>query len=255
MVAIIIISIILLIIFAFIWLKHHIFISNILWHFKHTNVIVSGKKGSGKDLTFNYVIKKRKKFYYSNISYGGNHKVISLKDVSCYPNDYEHITNDNITKTPHKFKENCDIYISDIGIFLPSYMDSKLYSKFPSMPILYALSRHLYSNNIHCNTQNLERAWKALREQADFYIIAKRTYHILGFLFTRVYTYDNYESARKGLKPIKTRRLNKYSRAEVDLYNAQNGEIKKGFIINRVSKIDYNSRAFEKILLKGKRKY
>lgn len=225
-----------------------------LWHFKHCNVLVGGKKGSGKDLLFQYVINKRNKPYYANILYGGKGKKITLKDVSCAPNDYERITNNQIVKSPHIFKEKSDIYISDIGIFLPSYMDSKLYNKFPSMPIFYALSRHLYLNNVHCNTQNIERGWKALREQADFYIIVKRTWSIPFFLITKFYTYDKYESARQGLTPVKTRLINKYSKAETDIYKATNGDIRQGFIIQRKTKVKYDTRAFEKILLRGRRK-
>lgn len=229
--------------------------SNTLWHFKHCNVLVAGKKGSGKDLLFQWVINKRNDYYYANIGYGGNHKIVKLKQVSCEPNDYDHIVNDKIEKQNHFFKEKKDIYISDIGIYLPSYMDSKLYAKFPSMPIYYALSRHLANNNVHCNTQNIERGWKALREQADFYIQVKRTYKIFGFLFiTKYYSYDRYESARQNLMPLKARLLNKYSKAEVDIYKATNGEIRKGYLLQIKPKLKYDTRAMEKILLKGKRK-
>ena len=228
---------------------------NTLWNFKHCNVIVAGKKGSGKDLIFNWVIKKRKDFYYSNISYGRKHKIITLKDVSCMPNTYYKLINNDVVKTPHLFKEGKDIYISDIGNFLPSYMDATLYKYFPSMPLFYSLSRHLYNNNVHCNTQNIERGWKALREQADFYIQVKRTFKIFGLLFiTKYYSYERYESAKQNLLPIKTRLLNKYSKAEADIYNATNGRIDKGYIFQLKHTLKYNTRAFEKILLKGRRK-
>lgn len=227
---------------------------NTLYNFKHCNVIVAGKKGSGKDLLFQWVINKRKDFYYSNISYGGAHKIVKLKQVSCEPNDYNNIVNDKIEKQKHTFREGKDIYISDIGIYLPSYMDSTLYKKFPSMPILYALSRHLYNNNIHCNTQNIERGWKALREQADYYIIVKKTYKLPFILITKYYAYERYESARQGLTPLKPRLLNKYSKAETDIYKATNGEIQKGYIFQLKRKLKYNTRAMENILLKGKRK-
>ena len=235
-------------------IKNSIVNRNTLWNFKHCNVIVAGKKGSGKDLVFQWVINKRKKYYYSNISYGGKHKIISLKEVSCMPNTYYTLINDKVEKQPHLFKEKCDIYISDIGNFLPSYMDSTLYKYFPSMPLYYSLSRHLYNNNVHCNTQNIERGWKALREQADFYLQVKRTYK-LGFLFiTKYYSYDRYDSAKQNLLPIKTRLLNKYSKAEVDIYRATNGNIEKGYIFQFKWKLKYDTRAFEKILLKGRRK-
>lgn len=228
---------------------------NTLWYFKHTNVIVAGPKGTGKDLLFQWVINKRKDYYYGNMPYGHKHKVIKLTEVSCEPNSYDNIVNDKVEKQPHLFKDGKDIYISDIGIYLPSYMDSKLYVKFPSMPVFYALSRQLYDNNVHCNCQNVERGWKALREQADFYIQVKRTYKIFGLIFiTKYYSYDRYESARQKLLPLKARLLNKYSKAEADLYKARNGEIKKGYIIQFKHNLHYDTRYFEKVLLKGRRK-
>lgn len=240
--------------FIYLLVSHWLFTSNILYNFKRCNVIVAGKKGTGKDLLFQWVINKRKREpYYANIYYGNRYTNIKLTQVSTAPNDYARIVNDNIEPQPHTIKEKSDIYISDIGIFLPSYMDSTLYKRFPSMPIFYALSRHLYSNNVHCNTQNIERGWKALREQADFYCICKKTFKIFGFIITKVITYDKYESAKAGLLPIKTRLMNKYSKAEVDIYKATNGDIRQGHIIQRVKSLKYNTRAFEEILLTGDR--
>lgn len=243
------------IITLFLIIKNKMVVSNMMWHFKHCNVIVAGKKGSGKDVLFQYVINKRKDDYYSNISYGGKFHRVSLQDVSVKDNSYLTLVKDDIIKQPHTFKDKKDIYISDIGNFLPSYMDSTLYKLFPSMPLFYSLSRHLYDNNVHCNTQNIERGWKALREQADFYVVVKRTYKLPFILITKFYSYDRYESAKQNLLPIKTRFLNKYSKAQVDLYRAQNGNIDKGYLISFKSRIKYNTRAFEKILLKGKRKH
>lgn len=250
---IIIICIILLVLLVVGIIKYILFTRYLLDNFNRCNVLVSGKKGTGKDVLFDYVIRHRKEEHYANMPYSDKTDIIEIKDVSCYPNDYEHIVNGNITQTDHKFKEGKDIYISDIGIYLPSYMDSKLYVKFPSMPILYALSRQLYDNNIHCNTQNIERGWKALREQADFYVITRRTWHIFGFLITKMTTYDRYQSAKDDVRPIKTRLLNKYSKAEVDLYNASHGEIREGFIIQRAKSLGFDTRYFEKVLLKGDR--
>lgn len=255
MAIIIIIGLLILFVVGLVWIiQNAITNSNTLWHFKHCNVLIAGKKGSGKDLLTQWVINKRKDYYYSNISYGGAHKIIKLKQVSCEPNSYDNIVNDKIEKQPHTFREGKDIYISDIGVYLPSYMDSKLYQKFPSMPILYALSRHLYANNVHCNTQNIERGWKALREQADFYIQVKRTYKVPFLLITKYYSYDRYESAKQQLTPVKNRTFNKFSKAEADIYKATNGDIRKGYIIQFKRKVKYDTRAMEKILLKGKRK-
>ena len=239
---------------AFFWLfKHLIFKHYLLDNFKRCNVIVFGKKGSGKDLVFQYVIKNRKKPYYANIPYGYDYHSISLLDVSCMPNTYKTFVENNITQTNHKLVEGANIYVSDIGIFLPSYIDNKLYNYFPSMPIFYALSRHLYNTNVHCNTQSLSRCWKALREQADFYVCAKHTKKFCGFLFTRVITYDKYESALNGLMPLKSRFMNKFSKAESDKYSCENGVIKSGLVINRVKKIKYDTRYFEKVVFNDER--
>lgn len=254
MVVLIIALILGLIFFGFFWIRNSINVNNMLWHFKNGNVIVSGKKGRGKDLLFQYVIYRRKDYYYSNISYGGKHKVIPLKEVSCEPNTYNSLINDKVEKTPHKFKEGKDIYISDGGSFLPSQMDSILHKFYPSMPLYYALSRHLYNSNVHVNTQNLERVWKALREQADFYPVCKRVYKWLpGFLIIKVISYDKYDSAVRGMLPL-NKRHNKESKNQFDLYTAQNGDIRKFYVFVKKRKIKYNTRAFEKVLLKGKRK-
>lgn len=238
-----------------VWLiRQSLFTRDIVQHFKKCNVVVAGKKGTGKDLIFNKVINKRHDEYYSNIKYGGKCHLISLKQVSVSPNTYDDFINERVTKVKRVFKEGKDIYISDGGIFLPSYMDAKLYKTYPSMPIYYALSRHLYNHNVHVNVQNYERLWKALREQSDFYVTCKKTIKIFGIFFTKCITYDKLQSAMQGLLPIKNRIANKYSKAEVDLYNSQNGEIKQGWVIQFKHNIKYNTRAFEKVLLKGRRK-
>lgn len=237
------------------FIKYKIFTNNLLWNFKHCNVVVAGKKRTGKDLTFNWVINKRDDFYYANIPYGGKHKVITLQDVSIYPNTYYNFVTNSLTKIPRTFKEKKDIYISDIGNFLPSYMDSTLYKLFPSMPCFYSLSGHLYDNNVHCNTQAIERGWKALREQADFFVIVKRTIRIFNIFITKMTTYDKYSSALQGLQPLRVRLLNKQSKANYDLFVAQNGDIRKGFIVQTKKNIKYDTRYFEKLVLKGKRKH
>lgn len=216
--------------------------------FTRCNVIVAGKKGSGKDLLFQEMITARKKPYYSNIDYGGEYIPITLKEVSTAPNTYLEFIKDNLVEIERTFNEDTDIYVSDGGIFLPSYMDSTLYKQFPSFPIFYALSRHISHSNVHVNVQNFGRVWKALREQADAFVYVKKTINLPFFLFIRATWYDKYESAEARLEPVKGRFLNKYSKAETDIYNASNGEIKQGWVIVRKSSIHYDTRAFEKVL-------
>lgn len=226
-------------------------------NFKNVNVIVVGKKGTGKDLLFNKVINKRKSFYYANIPYNNKwgFQIITPKDISIEPNTYEQFLENQLTKVERKYYENKDIYLSDGGIILPSYMDSTLYKKYKSLPVYYALSRHLYNSNIHVNVQNLGRVWKALREQADFYCVCKKTYKLPFLFITKVITYDKYQSVENGLLPMKNSLFNKEQRALYQQYIAQNGDIRSGYVIQFKKNIKYDTRYFEKVLLLGDRIY
>lgn len=217
-------------------------------NFRRCNVVVDGKKGKGKDLLFQYVIDKRKAPYYSNIDYGGAYTPIKMKDVSVSPNTYQNFLEDRVEVVKRQFVERKDIYLSDGGIYMPSFMDSQLYKLYPSLPLYYPLSRHSAEHNIHVNVQNLPRLWKALREQADFFVHVKTNIKLPFFIFVKCNAYDNIDSAMRTLEPIRGRLLNKYSKAEVDLFHAEHGEIRGGWIILRKSRIKYDTRALEKVL-------
>lgn len=233
---------------AFFLLRAWLFGRFVVRNFKRCNVVVDGKKGKGKDLLFQYVINKRRKCYYSNIDYGGSCEHIEVKDISVSPNTYQNFIVGKVEQVPRRMVEKKDIYISDGGIYLPSYMDSLLYKQFPSFPIYYALSRHLADHNIHVNVQNVGRLWKALREQADFFVHVKENIKLPFFILVKCYTYDNVQSAIECVAPVKSRWFNKFSKAEVDIYNANKGEIKGGWLIIPKWTIKYNTRALEPIL-------
>lgn len=234
-----------LIVFA---VKSWLFGRFVVRNFQRCNVVVDGKKGKGKDLLFQYVISKRRKAYYSNIDYGGKYEHVEVRDISVAPNTYAEFIKGKVTEVPRRFAERKDVYLSDGGIYLPSYMDSQLYKAYPSFPIYYALSRHLADHNIHVNVQNLGRLWKALREQADFFVHVKSNLKLPFFILVKCYTYDNINSAMEAIAPLKGRWFNKFSKAETDVYNATHGEIRGGWIALRKSKIAYNTRALEPVL-------
>ena len=150
-------------ILVIICLKSFLFRLNLTKHFAKNNVIVFGAKGCGKDLLFQKMIKVRKQEYYSNISYGYKYNSFEMKDLLLGDNTFDNFIQGNVNKCNEEDYpfENKDIYISEGGILLPSTYDTKLWKVYPSFPISYALSRHLWNNNIHYNSQNLERAWKA----------------------------------------------------------------------------------------------
>lgn len=218
--------------------------------FKTGSVCVYGPKGYGKDVLFSTMISSRKEPYFANLDYGYDYNHIEIKELELENNNYNSFIKGeiNICKKNDKL-EGHDIYISDAGVYLPSQADSLLHKTYPSLPITYALSRHLWDNGIHANAQRLERIWKALREQADYYVrLRKRRLKLPFFIVIFTTEYDKYDSALQNLNPMKNTLFNKYSKAEMELYKAKHGFIKNGLIIVRKSTLKYDSRAFHKII-------
>lgn len=212
--------------------------------FKKGNVIVFGNKGKGKDLVFQKVIKwRQKEKYFSNLNYGFKFNPISLKELDM-KNDYNNFINEKLIFEEKKQFEGSDIYISDCGIYLPSQHDTLLHKTYKGLPIMYALSRQLYNNNIHTNVQNLEREWKALREIGDTYIWAYKTIKIFGFLITKIYVYERYQTAVNRTLPLKISIFDKDNNLQRKQFYATNGEIESMYIINRIKTNKYDTRAF-----------
>lgn len=221
----------------------------LLDYFKQSSVIVYGPKGSGKDLLFQKVIYlKRKKPYLANIPYGYNCIETPPKMLSVSPNTFQDFIKGKVKVIPKNDSfEGLDYYFSDIGVFLPCQYGGYLNKEYPSLPIYYALSRHLYLQNIHCNSQNLNRAWNMIREQADRFIrCVKKTKLLFGMVCT-IRMYDKYESANANLLPMNTSIFsNKYEKALQEQYKATNGEILVRKYYIRYKDIKYDTRVFHK---------
>lgn len=243
-------AVLLVIFLLYVLYKHFTTKYRIKRAFIEGNVIVSGRKRYGKDILFQAVIRWRKEKYLANIDYGGKYQHLDLKELELTPNTYDNFINGDVKKVEkNPYFEKHDIYISDGGIYLPSQADSKLHKTYPSMPITYALTGHMWANGIHINAQRLERIWKSLREQADYFIRIRKRCLKLPFVFVVFTTeYEKYESAKQELNPLSSRLFNKFSKAEMDKYKAQNGFIKNGFIIVPKSYLKYDTRAFHKII-------
>lgn len=218
--------------------------------FKCGNVIVCGRKGYGKDVLFQSVINWRKAKYLSNLDYGGQFHRFSIDELELTPNTYNNFIKGDIVKVAkNEIFEKTDVYISDAGVYLPSQMDYLLHRTYPSLPITYALNRHMFANGIHVNAQRIERIWKALREQADYFVLMRKRPLVLPFFLVLFTTeYDRYESARQELQPMDSHLFNKYSKAEKDLFKANHGFVKNGLIIVSKRSLKYDSRAFHKII-------
>jgi len=219
----------------------------IVAQFRRNNVVVFGKKGSGKDMLFQQVINARKKFHYSNITYHKKTLPIIMNDISLFPNTYEDMINGKITKLKPNLNERYDIYISDAGVMLPSQYDWLLHKKYPSLPLLYALQRHLYASNMHVNVQALSRVWKPIRELADGYVQCEKVIWIGPFYLQFVTYYDRYNSAEQSLLPMKRRIINGTSDAIADQYVATNGLIKPMFLLGTKKHITYDTRYFRSV--------
>lgn len=247
-----IIIILVLISIFLIWqiIRHFITIKSIKNAFMTGNVAVYGPKGYGKDILFEDIISVRKSSYFANLDYGEDYNHIEPKELELTPNDYNNFIQGNVIPVKKNDKlEGHDVYFSDGGVIFPSQADSQLHKYYPSLPISYALSRHLWNNGIHFNTQRLERVWKALREQADYYIrLRKKCLKLPFFIILFTTEYSKYESAIHNLDPLGSRLFNKYSKAEKDKFRANNGIIKNGLIIVPKFRLKYDSRAFHKII-------
>lgn len=246
----IILFLLLFVLFAAYWSleKNARFISD---RFSAGNTITFGAKGKGKDLLFQKVIRKRKKNYFSNVNYGYKFNYIALSSLELGNNTYEQFINDSVQQIDkNSFLEGSDIYISDAGIYLPAQYHYLLDKKYKSLPIFYALSRHLYNNNVHVNTQALNRVWDKLREQADSYFKCLKTFKLFGLLFTKVRYYETYQSAIENVAPMRKRMLNKFSKSLSDEYSAYNGLVFDMWICQRIRKVKYDTRHFHKLVFK-----
>lgn len=222
----------------------------VLKEFKNASVIVAGKKGSGKDLLFQFVIKKRKKAF-ANMPYGDNVEVRDISTLTVSPNTYERFIDGTVVKVNNAYPDGVDFFLSDGGIYLPSQYHGLLDKKFPSLPIFYALSRQLNDMRIHVNTQNFNRLWDKLREQADSYFKCLFA-HVLfkRLVIQRVRFYSKYESAVNNVLPFPKHGCSEEVQAQYLTYCAQNGIIKDMYIVYLLPRKHYDTRYFQKVIYK-----
>ena len=207
------------------------------------SLIVFGKKGKGKTLLFSYMARQasKKGGYASTFDLcQPNQTLISMDEVNVSPNTWENVLNGNVQKVAKKDLEGKPIFLDDAGIYLPNFADNLLKRKYASMPIAFAVWRHLYNAPIHINSQDVQRCWKVIREQADGFLKARRVIR-LGPIFILNCTYfTNIESAMADLCPIRKRLLGRKESAEV--FTAEHGEIKDFALIGLCHHHRYNSR-------------
>lgn len=94
-------------------------LQNIVKMFKNGSVCVTGMKGTGKDVLFGNVIARRGKPYVSNVDYGGDGIPLDLSLLDMGGNTYDNFIRDTFNSFSYPYPKNCDVYISDVGVYLP----------------------------------------------------------------------------------------------------------------------------------------
>lgn len=230
--------------------------------FENGNVMVTGVKGSGKDVMFGNVIARIKRPYISNCDFTNDDRFIPLDfnklDVS--ENNYRNFIYGNVKKYVYPYDDGIHIYISDAGNYLPAQYNGQLDKEFPHLPVLFSLIRQLGDAQIHTNTQAYSRVWLKLREQAsDHFIRCDKCKVLFGKLvIATYYYYDKASSCEERVKPCRIHvpfLANKEQIMQVKLYKDkfynQYGTVKKKFYIcwNRSK---HDSRFFKEVLANGK---
>lgn len=220
-----------------------------------SNTIIFGYKGTGKDVLMQklYNMKNGKK-KISNIPYNSKFYNVESYDFKykhfAIGNTYANFLEDkyNIQEKNNYF-ENSTMYISDAGLGLGNFNDSLLRKFYNDLPTYFALSRHLYNQNIILNVQDLDRLWTAIEEQQELYVRCVQVQNFIFWLRCKIVVYNNFNSAKQKLLPVKKIGLkNDNNRADIAQYKATNGTIEEVTYYIRKSKIKYDTRFYHNLI-------
>lgn len=233
------------------------------------NGIIYGGRGKGKGLLLQCKANSFKKVF-SNVPFGSHCIEFNLKEYCESIGDntiFNAIEGDiKVIEKIEKF-EGINILVDDISVYAPNFEDNKLKKLYPQLPLILAVNRHLYNHYMIISVQDRNRPYKILRElQTDFSIKALGSYGwgwfwrsipILRFYcLTKYRYYEEVKSAENGLLPFKAvGAVNEVAKtayltsgqATKEVFKAQNGIIKEGLVLQRKSKLKYDTRYFHKV--------
>lgn len=228
--------------------------------FDQGNVSVCGLRGCGKDMLMANVVIRRNIPYISNIDYGGGAFAdgglfipLNFADLNCGGNTYRNFISGNVKPYCFPYPDGTDVYISDAGVFLPSQYCNELNRDYGYLATYMALSRHLGANNVHFNSQNLNRVYDKIREQSDIYISCNKCFYLFGFVLQIITTYDRYQCAVDRVPPFRLSRSlfsadRKYDYEKERMhYMISYGLIKRRILFYR-NKSTYDTRRFKEML-------
>lgn len=236
--------------------------------FEDGNVSVCGLRGKGKDMLFANVVMRRNKPYISNTDYGGQFIKFDPELLN-FKNTWRNFMTGRLNRYVYPYEDDIDIYVADLGVYMPSQYQGELCKEYSHVPVAMALTRQVCGCNFHYNVQNLNRAWDKIREQSDIYIrcvgcwlpfanikVGKRIYSVPGLkrlVIQRVIIYEKYESAVNRVPPFRLRRpLFNPTRLQAWEIQKQNYEISHGVVKPRlliyINRSNYNTRIFKEML-------
>jgi len=221
--------------------------------FEEGNVSVCGLRGKGKDMLFANVVMRRKRPYISNTDYGGQFIKFD-PDMLNFRNTWRNFMTGRLNRYVYPYEDDIDIYVADLGVYMPSQYQGELCKEYSHIPIAMALTRQVCGCNFHYNVQNLNRAWDKVREQSDTYIRCVGCKVLFGKLvLQKVIIYEKYESAVNRVPPFRLRRpLINPSRLQVWEVQKQNYDIAHGSVKPRlliyINRSKYNTRIFKEML-------
>ena len=238
-------------------------------YYEQGNVCVCGERGAGKDMLTANVVSRRKLPYASNVEYKRKGKVIQPKHypldfskIDCGGNTYKDFMDGNIKPYTYPYPLGVDVYISDVGVYMPSQFCSELNRDYKAIPTFMALSRQLGRCNVHINVQNLNRAWDKLREQSRTYITCLKC-RVLPFgkktqlVIQKIRISEKYESCLNNVPKLrlplscylgKDKMMAKLYKLN---YQIQHGKIDEYTLIY-INKSDYDTNVFRSMLAKAK---
>lgn len=221
--------------------------------FEEGNVSVCGLRGKGKDMLTANVVMRRKRPYISNTDYGGQFIKFD-PDMLNFRNTWRNFMTGRLNRYVYPYEDDIDIYVADLGVYMPSQYQGELCKEYSHIPVAMALTRQVCGCNFHYNVQNLNRAWDKVREQSDTYIRCVGCKVLFGKLvLQKVIIYEKYESAVNRVPPFRLRRpLLNPSRLQVWEVQKQNYDIAHGSVTPRlliyINRSNYNTRIFKEML-------
>lgn len=232
--------------------------------FEEGNVSIFGLRGKGKDMLMANVAVRRKLPYVSNTNYGGQWIKFEPSVLDC-KNYWRNFMTEKLNYYEFPYPDGTDIYIADIGVYMPSQNQGELCREYPYIPAFMAMSRQLGQCNLHFNVQGLSRCWDKIREQSDLYIrcvgcllpfanvpLVNKTF-LRNLVIQKVIIYEKYESANNKVPVFRLRRP-WLSPTRLQLWEIQksNYDIAHGLVTPRYliyfNKSNYDTRIFKEML-------